>query len=116
MKDDDLIAILRREEQRAASWQSQQSEVRTKALSYYNREPYGDEEPGQSKVVTSEFADTIESMMPGFMEVFVSGENIVEFAPMERQDEAAAKEANLYVPHVFMRENDGFRITSWWLK
>lgn len=116
MKDEDLIAILRREEARAGTWQTEQTDVRTKALKYYNREPYGDEEEGQSKVVTSEFADTVESMLPGFMEVFVSGEDIVEFAPMDQADEKAAKEANLYVPHVFMRENDGFRITYWWLK
>lgn len=116
MNDDDLIAILRREEQRAQVWQTEQSKTRTQALKYYNREPYGDEEEGQSKVVTSEFADTVESMLPGFMEVFVSGEDIVEFAPMEQADEQAAKEANLYVPHVFMRENDGFRITYIWLK
>lgn len=116
LSDDDLISILRQEEQRAQSWQSEQTKNRTKALSYYNREPYGDEEEGQSKVVTSEVADTIESMLPGFMEVFVSGEDIVEFAPMEQADEQAAKEANQYVPHVFMRENDGFRITYWWIK
>lgn len=116
LTEEQLVSILRREEQRAGQWQTEQSKQRTTALAYYNREPYGDEEEGQSKVVTSEFADTVESMLPGFMEVFVSGEDVVEFAPMDRADEQAAKEANLYVPHVFMRENDGFRITYWWLK
>lgn len=112
-----LIAILRQEEQAAANWQDAElNGVRTKALDYYDRRPLGDEEEGQSKVVTSEFADTVESIMPGMMDVFTSGDSLVEFTPLTRGHEQAAREASLYVPHVLMRENDGFRILYWFLK
>ena len=117
VSDEDLISILRRSESDAQDWQDSELEgVRTRALDYYDRKPYGDEEEGQSKVVTSEFADTVESVMPSMMRVFASGDDVVEFTPIEQEDEKAAREASSYVPHVMMRENDGFRIFYWWFK
>ena len=117
LDEEKLIAILRQEERDAANWQDAElSGVRMRALDYYDRKPLGDEEDGQSKVVTSEFADTVESIMPGMMDVFTSGDAIVEFTPLSQGDEQAAREASQYVPHVLMRENDGFRIIYWFLK
>lgn len=117
VSDEELISILRRSEQDGQDWQDRDLEsVRTKANDYYDRKPQGDEEEGQSKVITSEFADTVESVMPSMMRVFASGDDVVEFTPIEQQDEQAAREASQYVPHVLMRENDGFRIMYWWFK
>lgn len=117
LSDEDLIQILRREEQEASDWNdSELSAHRLSALKYYNREARGDEQEGQSKVVTSEFSDVIESFMPSLMRVFASGEEVAEFAPMSPGDEQWAKQATQYVPHVFMRENDGFRVLYWALK
>lgn len=117
LDNEKLIAILRQEERDASNWQDAElNGVRTRALDYYDRKPLGDEEEGQSKVVTSEFADTVESIMPGMMDVFTSGDSLVEFTPLTQADEQAAREASLYVPHVLMRENDGFRILYWFLK
>jgi hypothetical protein len=117
LSDEDLIAILRKEEAQAGNWNdSELSEHRLDAQSYYDREPLGDEQDGQSKVVTSELADTVESFMPSLMRVFASGEEVAEFTPPSPQHEKAAKEATQYVPHVFMRENDGFRVLYWFFK
>ena len=117
MTDEDLIAILRKEEQAAYNWQmAELTPVRERAFNYYDRNPTGDEQEGQSKIVTSEFADTIESLMPGMMRVFASGDEVVEFSPMSPQDEQWAKEASDYVPHVFMRENEGFKVLYWTIK
>ncbi len=46
--------------------------------------------------------------MPGLMRVFASGDEIAKFTPIEEQDEQWAKEATQFVPHVLMRENDGY--------
>jgi hypothetical protein len=46
------------------------SAPRQEALANYDREGFGTEEEGRSQVVTSEFADVIESIMPGLMRVF----------------------------------------------
>ena len=118
LSDDDLISIVRREEQTANQWQDAELlGPRQSAFDYYNRDPktFGVEE-GQSSVVTSEFADTVEGVMPGLMRVFASGDEIAKFTPIEEQDERWAKEATQFVPHVLMRENDGYRILYWFFK
>lgn len=117
LTDDALIGILRKEEQAAANWNTDTLQTtRTDALNAYDRQPYGTEQEGQSKVVTSEFADTVESVMPSLMRVFASGEDIVEFQPDSPADEIAADEASEYIPHVIMRENPGFTSIYWFVK
>ena len=90
--------------------------AREDALNYYDREPYGDEQDGASQVVTSEFADVIESIMPGLMRVFTSTDDVAEFTPARRARSAGPRRRAQYVPHVFMRQNDGFRILYWMIK
>jgi hypothetical protein len=117
LSDSDLLAILRKEENAASNYQwSALSRTREDALNYYDREPYGDEQDGASQVVTSEFADVIESIMPSLMRVFTSTDDVAEFTPGAPGEEQWAKEASAYVPHVFMRQNDGFRILYWMIK
>src|SRR5450755_875869 len=82
LSDSDLMTILRKEEGAASNYQwSALSQTREDALNYYDREPYGDEQEGASQVVTSEFADVIESIMPGLMRVFTSTDDVAEFTP-----------------------------------
>lgn len=110
LTDEALLSICRREEEDARNWQtSALTANREKAFNYYDRNPIGDEQEGQSKIITSEFADTIESHMPGLMRIFASGDNVAEFSPRNQGDEEWAKQASEYVPHVYMRENDGFK-------
>lgn len=113
MTDDDLLSILRREEQASKSFQDGTlSPIRTKAQDYYDRLPYGDEQEGASQVVTSEFADAIESLMPGLMRVFTAADDLAKFEPVAPGQERWAAEASQYVPYVLMRENRGFIILS----
>ena len=117
LSDSDLLALLRREEQAAAGYQdSALSAQRQEALAYYDRQPFGIEQEGRSQVVTSEFADVIESIMPGLMRVFTGTDDLATFAPLAPGQEKWAREASAYVPHVLMRQNDGFRIVSALLK
>lgn len=109
MSDDDLIIILRKEESDARSYQQGVlSPIRTSANNYYDRLPYGDEQDGSSKVVTSEFADAVEDMMPSLMEVFAGTDKVVKFIPSGRGEEQYAEEATDYVGHCFMQKNSGF--------
>ena len=117
LSDEDLLALLRKEEQAAAAFQDGTlAGLRRQALAYYDRQPYGDEQEGASQVVTSEFADVIESIMPGLMRVFTAADDLVRFTPAAPGHEKWAEEASAYVPHVLMRQNDGFRIISGLLK
>jgi hypothetical protein len=116
-QEEKLISVLRREEQEADSWQtSELTAAREESFKYYDRQPYGDEQEGQSKIVTSDYADTVESLMPSLMRVFAGTDQVVEFTPRAPGDEQAAKEASDYIPHVFLRENDGYRILYWFIK
>ena len=77
LADDDLIALLRKEEEAASGYQDAAlSAVREEALAYYDRQPYGDEQEGASQIVTSEFADVVESLMPGLMRVFTGADDL----------------------------------------
>ncbi len=117
LDDEALLALLRKEEAAAAHYQSSTlGRTRDDALACYDREPYGDEQEGASQVVTSEFADVVESVMPGLMRVFTSTDGVAEFTPTAPGEERWAREASEYVPHVFMRQNDGFRILYWLIK
>lgn len=117
LTNDDLIALLRKEEEAASGYQDAAlSAVREEALAYYDRQPYGDEQEGASSIVTSEFADVVESLMPGLMRVFTGSDDLAKFAPLAPGQEKWAKEASEYVPHVLMRQNDGFRVISALLK
>lgn len=113
MDEEDLISILRKEEQASELYQTGTlSTPRVDALDYYDRNPAGDlaGEDGSSQVITSEFADAVESIMPGMMEVFTGGDQVVEFTPSAPGDEKMAEEATAYVTHCFMVENKGFRL------
>ncbi len=116
MDEEDLVKILRKEEQASELYQSGTlSSPRVDALDYYDRVATGDlaGEEGSSQVITSEFADAIESIMPGMMEVFTGGDQVVEFTPPSYGDakeaEKIAEEATQYVTHCFMVENNGFQ-------
>src|SRR3984893_3890673 len=117
LSDSSLMTILRKEENAASNYQwSALSQTREDALDYYDREPYGDEQEGASQVVTSEFADVVESIMPSLMRVFAGTDDVAEFSPGAPGEEQWAKEASAYVPYVFMCQNDGFRILYWLIK
>lgn len=115
--DDALLSILRKEEQGAKSYQDSALATRREdALARYDRQAYGDEQEGASSVVTSEFQDIVESVMPGLMRVFTNTDDLAKFAPGAPGQEKWAQEASAYVPHCLMHLNDGFTVISALLK
>mgnify|MGYP003337260128 FL=1 len=81
MKDDEIVALLSAEIATAAgsATTSKLQEDRRLALKYYMGDPYGDEVEGRSKVVTTEFRDTVESLLPQLIKIFTSSDTIVQF-------------------------------------
>lgn len=96
------------------------SEQRRKAEYYYLGLPKGDLSPpeveGRSTVVSTDVADTVEWMLPALLKIFTAGDNVVEFAPQQQNDEQAAKQATDYVNYVFYRQNAGFKTLYTWFK
>jgi hypothetical protein len=83
---------------------------RIRALSYYRGDLFGNEEEGRSQVVMTEVRDTILSMMPSLMRVFMGSEYPVEFAPRRAEAVEQAEQATDYVNYVFTVDNPGFSL------
>src|SRR5262249_47213099 len=83
---------------------------RTKAIDYYLGDVTSDipDEPGRSKAVSSDVADSIEGLMPAMMEIFCGGDDIVRFEPQNVEDVEAAEQETDYINYVFMEQNPGF--------
>lgn len=92
------------------------SDIRTDLFDRYMGEPYGDEQEGRSKFVSTDVSDAVEAILPDLMDVFTSAEDIVEFKPVGPEDEGAAKQETAVVSHVFWEKNEGFTNLYVWIK
>jgi len=95
---------------------SETVEDRKRALEYYLRSPYGNEQEGRSQIVTGEVAEAIDGALPQLMRVFTTTEDIVYFEPKGPMDEESAKQATDYCNWAFYRDNDGTIILHNWFK
>src|SRR6185503_2414219 len=109
MTNDDLIALLEKEEANCISSTSGAlAEQRREAMQYYYGQPYGNEVEGRSQVVTTEVRDAVEGILPPLMAIFTAGDEIVRFEPQNPDDEEVAQNATDYINYVFSRVNNGF--------
>lgn len=117
---DEVRAIVEAEASDALSSEqaSDLSEQRSKAMDYYLGDMTEDMPslPDRSKAISSDVADTVEGLLPSLMEIFASGDDVVEFDPVGPEDEAAAEQETDYINHVFMEKNPGFLILYTFLK
>lgn len=89
---------------------------RSKAMGYYQGEPFGNEIEGRSSVVSTDVRDTVEWIMPTAMRIFTAGDDVVEFEPTTQKDVQFAKQATQYVNYIWMRDNPGFINFYTWFK
>ena len=83
------------------------SDVRQENFNYYIGEEYGDERDGYSKFVTREALETVEWVLPSVLRVFLSGDDIVSFEPMNPDDDDAARQETDITNHFVMKANNG---------
>jgi hypothetical protein len=88
---------------------------RARAYDYYQRKPFGNEEDGASKVVSSDVSDVVDGIMPSLLRIFTSQDNLVSFDPVGPEDEEAAEQESSYISHVFFKKNPAFEILFYWL-
>ena len=84
------------------------STQREKSLEYYQGEELGNEIDGRSQVVSTDVADTIESLLPNLLRVFTASDKVVTCEPVRAEDAPLAEQATAYLNHIFYKENDGF--------
>ena len=86
------------------------SDQREKSLKYYQGDPLGNEMDGRSQVVSTDVADTVESLLPNILRVFTSSDKVVRCEPVKAEDAPLADQATAYLNHIFYKENDGFTL------
>ena len=85
-------------------------------MDYYLGEPFGNEQPDRSQVVSTEVSDTIEHIMPSLMRIFTQSDEYVRFAPQGPEDVIVAEQASDYCNWVINNDNRGFEIMHNWFK
>ena len=86
------------------------SDQRERSLEYYQGDKLGNEMAGWSQVVSTDVADTVESLLPNLLRIFTSSDKVVKCEPVKAQDEPIADQATAYLNHIFYKENDGFKL------
>ncbi|MBR2818215.1 MAG: hypothetical protein IKE60_26370 [Reyranella sp.] len=111
MSDEDFSGALRAAASDAEDYiDSFIGPMRAAATAYYRGDLFGNEEQGRSQVVMTEFRDSVLSVVPSLLRVFVGGEHPVEFIPQNAQSIDLAEQQTDYVNYVFMNDNPGFLI------
>ena len=92
------------------------SAQRKKSLEYYMGEPLGTEIDGRSQVVSTDVADTIETILPNLLKIFTASDQTVKCEPVKSEDVALAEQVTNYINYIFNKDNDGFSILYTWFK
>jgi hypothetical protein len=88
------------------------SKERQDVLDYYHGKLPKPMHSGNSKYISMDVYDSVESCKATILEVFAAGNEIVAFTPQGPDDVELAKVASEYTDYVVFRQNDGFDIFS----
>ena len=113
LSDDDFLALVSEERRQSIGFDhdDELNANREAALNYVKGEmPDVPSLKGRSSAVTTDVADTIETLLPDLMEILCGGEDVVTFRPVGEEDVEAAQQETDYVNHVIMNENPGWRV------
>lgn len=116
MKQEELASLCTKEWQAAEMYMPEIQAERMKALDYYNQEPFGNEEDGLSKFVSSDVRDAVEWTLPQLVEIFVGGDTPIIFEAENAEDAKDAEIESKYCQYVFTRQNKGVLIAYSWIK
>lgn len=109
LEDDEIVAILDSNiRQSIGSFDSDLARERKKVTDYYNAALPKPAHDGNSRYVSQDVYDTVESMKAALLETFSSGSRIVKFAPQGPEDVQLASVCSAYTDFVLFRQNDGF--------
>jgi len=94
------------------------SDIRKENFNLYVGKEYGDERDGYSKYVSRETLETVEWVLPSVLRVFLSGDRVVVFDPVEEADEQAARQETDITNYFVMKANNsqGFLSLHHWFK
>ena len=88
------------------------SKERSEVLDYYHGKLPKPIHSGNSKYVSMDVWDAVESAKATILETFSAGNEIAEFTPQGPDDVEMAKIASSYTDYVIFRQNDGYNVFS----
>jgi hypothetical protein len=117
MSEDEIVALLNEYAQDSYGYSNGTLQLeRANAIARYNQEPWGNEVDGRSQLVSSVLRDTVETVMPQLMRIFLGGDEVCKFDPTGPEDEAGAKQETDYINFVLTQRNDAFEVFSTWFR
>jgi len=117
MSDDELASILAANEAQAVGYYTSEiADEQARAIDYYYGRPFGDEQPGRSRVVDRTVAIVVDNAVAAVLKPFVSADETVSFEPVGEEDVEQAEQATEYVNYVVHNDNPGFLILHNWFK
>lgn len=93
-------------------YDSKLSKERMDVMEYYHGERPKPAHAGNSKYVSMDVFDAVESLKAVLLETFSAGNKIVSFDPQTDQDVASMKIATAYADYVVFRQNDAHKTFS----
>ncbi len=113
MTDEDILTALEANVRDSVGYSdSKLSQERENVLRYYHGALPLPHHSGNSKYVSMDVYDTVESTKAQMLEVYSGGTNIVEFTPQGEDDVEKCHEASAYTDYVIWRQNDAYGIFS----
>ena len=91
-------------------YDSDLSRERKKVTEYYNATLPKPAHDGNSKYVSQDVYDAVQSMSAALLETFSSGNRIIRFAPQGPEDVKLAEVCSAYTDYQLFRKNDGFSV------
>jgi hypothetical protein len=113
IKKDELASLVERQIKSSVGYyDSKLSKEREKVLDYYNAILPKPTHPSQSKYVSMDVYDSVESLKAVLLETFAAGNRIVQFDPQGEDDVETAQVQTDYCDFVVNRQNSGYKIYS----
>ena len=115
--DDKLRGIINSEINNSIGFMgSNLTSQRKKSMEYYMGEKLGTEIDGRSQVVSTDVADTVETILPNLLRIFTASDQVVKCEPVKSEDVPLAEQATNYINYIFNKDNNGFSIFYTWFK
>jgi hypothetical protein len=111
LDDQDIVTLLDDNIKRSVGYyDSQLSRERQKVMDYYTARLPKPAHDGNSKYVSQDVYDAVESMKAALLETFAAGNRIIRFAPQGKDDVEMARVCSEYTDYVAFRQNDLFDV------
>lgn len=109
----ELASVVDRQiRQSVGYYDSKLSREREEVIDYYNGVKPKPAHAGNSKYVSLDVFDSVESMKAVLLETFAAGNRTVGFEPQSEDDIQQSQEATEYCDYVMFRQNDGYELQS----